>query len=108
MSTAVKFLLNPKVVASPLKQKQDFLRRKGLTEEEIERACNLANVSIKSQNKNEFTAVTIPPSIQPHPYFQQHSLQPSLFYRIKEFFNVAALIGATVYCVYWFYKVEES
>ncbi|XP_033219894.1 peroxisomal membrane protein PEX14 [Belonocnema kinseyi] len=104
ITTAVKFLLNPKVVTSPVKQKQDFLRRKGLTEEEIQRACDLANVSIKSQNQNEFTTVTIPPSVQPYPYFQQHSMQSTLFYRIKEFFNVAALIGATVYCVYWFYK----
>lgn len=74
---------------------------------EIQRACDLANLSQKSTNQNEYAAVTIqqPPG-QLYPYYHHHSFQPNLFFKVKEFFNLAALIGATTYCVYWFYKVK--
>ena len=40
--TAVKFLQNPNVQKSSLAHRQAFLRKKGLTEEEIQIACNRA------------------------------------------------------------------
>lgn len=104
ISTAVKFLQNPKVTASPLSQKQDFLKRKGLTDREIQRACDLANLPQNSSSQNEYTAVTIQPPRQLYPNYYPNYYQSSLFFKVKEFFNVAALISTTAYCVYWFYK----
>ncbi|KAK2576128.1 hypothetical protein KPH14_007459 [Odynerus spinipes] len=108
VKTAVQFLQNPKVARSPLNQKQEFLKRKGLTDEEIKRACELAgvnNVNEQSRfgNQNEYTAIPVPE--RPHyPYLQMQAYQPTLLQKIKEFFNATAFIGATAYCVYWFYK----
>ncbi|XP_015592724.1 peroxisomal membrane protein PEX14 [Cephus cinctus] len=108
INTAVKFLQNPKISGSPSEQKQEFLIRKGLTNDEVKRAFELASIEKVEtsfiKNQNEFTAIAIPPQPQIHPYYQVQTLQPTLFYKIKEFFNATALIGATVYCVYWLYK----
>lgn len=110
VKTAVQFLQNPKVSSSPLVQKQEFLKRKGLTAEEIKTAFKLASVGDTVadrnaiQNQNPYTAVQMPLGSIP-PYLQRSVYQPTLLYKIKEFFNVTALIGATVFCVYWFYKV---
>lgn len=103
----MKFLQNPKVTASPLSQKQDFLKRKGLTDREIQRACDLANLPQNSSSQNEYTAVTIQPPRQLYPNYYPNYYQSSLFFKVKEFFNVAALISTTAYCVYWFYKVKS-
>lgn len=51
-----------------------------------------------------YTAVQIPQT-SVYPYYQTNFSQLTLYQKIKELFNLAALIGATVYCVYWFYKV---
>lgn len=39
IKTAVKFLQNPHVAKSPLAKSQHFLRSKGLTDQEIQLAC---------------------------------------------------------------------
>lgn len=107
--TAVKFLQNPKVVSSPLKQKQEFLRRKGLTESEVNQACEIAGANqtateaLFAPKQNEFTTVPINQG-QNYQYNQFQPYQPTLFGKVKEILNVAALIGATTYCIYWFYK----
>ncbi|KAJ8675435.1 hypothetical protein QAD02_011221 [Eretmocerus hayati] len=100
VNTAVKFLQNPKVSASPITQKQDFLRRKGLSEQEIQRACELALVGI---NKPDYSVVTIPQG-QFQAQYSQYALQTTLFYKVKEFLNGVVLVAASCYCVYWFYK----
>lgn len=108
MKTAVQFLQNPKVSSSPSMQKQEFLKRKGLTDEEIKTAFKLASVDNTAghnviQSQNPYTAIQI--SGSNHPYRQMSVYQPRFLQKVKEFFNVTALIGMTVYCVYWFYKV---
>ncbi|XP_011639424.1 peroxisomal membrane protein PEX14 [Pogonomyrmex barbatus] len=110
VKTAVQFLQNPKVTSSPLKQKQEFLKRKGLTDEEIKMAFKLASVdNIADQNafsnpsQNPYTAIQMPQG-SIHSYRQMSIYQPTLLQKVKEFFNAAALIGMTVYCTYWFYK----
>ncbi len=50
MTTAVKFLQNPKVRSTSLRQKQEFLRKKGLTETEIDLACHQASVYDEEKN----------------------------------------------------------
>lgn len=106
VNTAVKFLQNPKVSASPLHQKQEFLRRKGLTDKEIQRACDLA--SIGAQNGilpvRQMDYTSVPMYIQPPPAVWQNSL----YLKIKEFFNATAIVGATLYCIYQLYKVIKN
>lgn len=108
VKTAAEFLQNPKVQNSPIGRKQEFLQRKGLTEEEIKRAFKLASIDITiDQNVNNSKDYTVVPIPQGHMYpcFQQiYPCQITIFQRIKEFFNATALIGVTIYCVYWFYK----
>lgn len=108
VKAAVQFFQHPKVSRTPFSKKQEFLKRKGLTEEEIKRACELVGIDINEQrkfdNQNDYTAISIPDR-PPYPHFQMLSSQSTLLQKIKEFFNVTAVIGATLYCVYWFYKV---
>jgi hypothetical protein len=49
--TAVKFLQNPNVQKSSLANQQAFLKRKGLTDEEVHIACERAG-AIGSQSAN--------------------------------------------------------
>ncbi|XP_011500782.1 PREDICTED: peroxisomal membrane protein PEX14 [Ceratosolen solmsi marchali] len=106
VNTAVKFLQNPKVSSSPVHQKQKFLKSKGLTSREIQRACELASVGTNNGplGYNQSDCTVIPMLEGPvHSNYSQ-ILQPTLFYKIKEFFNGVAIITASCYCVYWFYK----
>lgn len=110
VKTAVQFLQNPKVSSSPIVQKQEFLKRKGLTDEEIKTAFQLASVDGPSapdrnafHNQNAYTAIQIPQG-SVHPYHQMNVYQPTLRHKLQDFFNITALIGVTAYCVYWFYK----
>jgi hypothetical protein len=50
VNTAVKFLLNPRVRRTTLHQKQNFLREKGLTPEEIDLACQKGGAYADEQN----------------------------------------------------------
>lgn len=110
VKTAVQFLQNPKVLLSPSSQKQQFLRRKGLTDEEIKTAFKLAAVDNTTErdlvfhNQNPYTTVQIPQG-SAYPYYQTTVYQPTILQKVKEFFNVTALVGATAYCVYLLYKV---
>ncbi|XP_076285393.1 peroxisomal biogenesis factor 14 [Lasioglossum baleicum] len=109
VKTAVEFLQNPKVASSPADRKQEFLRRKGLTEEEIKTAFTLASVEQTAEQNvihkpKDYTVVPMPQARLYPPYLQHHPYQISLFHKVKEFFNTTALIGATIYCLYWFYK----
>ncbi|XP_011703809.1 PREDICTED: peroxisomal membrane protein PEX14 [Wasmannia auropunctata] len=108
VKTAVQFLQNPKVSSSPLVQKQEFLKRKGLTDEEIKTAFKLASVDNITdrnalQSQSPYTAVQIP-SGSIHSYRQMNVYQSTFLQKVKELFNATALIGITVYCAYWFYK----
>lgn len=54
MSTAVKFLLNPRVRNTSVHQKLLFLKQKGLTEAEINSACNRAGIDTANEGKVGF------------------------------------------------------
>ncbi|XP_011872802.1 PREDICTED: uncharacterized protein LOC105564764 [Vollenhovia emeryi] len=108
VKTAVQFLQNPKVSSSPLVQKQEFFKRKGLMDEEIKTAFKLASVDNVAdrnaiQSQNPYTAVQMP-SESVYPYRQMSVYRPTFLHKVKEIFNATALIGVTVYCAYWFYK----
>lgn len=108
IQTAVKFLENPKVAGTPLAQKQTFLQRKGLSDYEIQVACERSGAYILH---NDQTLLTPPPPLNPYTSVAISSSygqvqQISIFHRIKEIVNSAALFSIVVYAVYAFYKVS--
>lgn len=100
VKTAVQFLKDPKVSISPAEHKEEFLKRKGLTEEEIKAAFKTLE---QTYSYNGYTAINIPPVNKVQEYIVVNRV-PTRFERLKDIFNIAALIGATALCVYWFYK----
>ncbi len=98
VTTAVSFLLNPRVINSPLTQKRTFLLKKGLSLEEIDLAIDRATRSsqpfIQNNDNNR--------SIIPLPLSPPSS--PSFFIRSTNFMTSVALFGGFLYGAYVFYK----
>ncbi|CAL1544125.1 unnamed protein product [Lymnaea stagnalis] len=65
ISTAVKFLQNPKVMSSPLYQKKAFLEKKGLTQEEISMAVQRSGVKETIGIEESTSQMGPPPGYQP-------------------------------------------
>ncbi|XP_059615109.1 peroxisomal membrane protein PEX14 [Phlebotomus argentipes] len=95
ISTAVTFLQNPNVARSALDQKRGFLRSKGLREDEIELACQRAGV-YSLDPKQIHTVVNMSSGYALTP--------PSLFVRIREALQSAAVFGAIAWCIIWLYR----
>lgn len=107
VKTAVNFLLNPRVINSPLTQKRTFLLRKGLSLEEIDSAIDRMNRLNPNPNQSlapNISNTNLPlnsnggvvgPPVQP---------MPSFFVRSTQFVSNAALFGAFVYGAYVLYK----
>lgn len=101
----MKFLQNPQVINSSLATKQTFLQKKGLTDQEIQIACERAGSYILHDNQNR---ISPPPSLQhvPIPYSYNNQIaQLSFFDKVKEVVHNMALFSAVVYAVYMFYNV---
>lgn len=111
VDAAVIFLKNPRVQSSSPAVKRTFLRRKGLTDEEIDAAVE--KVTSKSYAKQETHQYAIPisdnaghysgPPSQHMPYMMAYEPR-SLWTRAYEFTHVAALLSGLVYAAYWVYK----
>lgn len=108
ITTAIKFLNNPNVMRSAINQKQSFLRSKGLTEEEIQLACERAGVFTKDPNIQSQTVISmgVSPAAVPHPKAGNYVIQSqqSWFGRVREILNSVALVSGLMYAVYLFYK----
>lgn len=107
ITTAVKFLSNPNVMRSAINQKQSFLRAKGLTEDEIQLACERAGVFTKDPNIQSQTVISMgvgPAAGYPKSNYVIQSRQQSWFGRVKEVLSSVALISGVMYGVYLFYK----
>lgn len=106
ISTAVKFLQNPKVRKSPLQQKKAFLERKGLSKEEIETAVQRSGVTEEihaSSTQNTVTPYGAPIPGQGPQVYQQ--LTPySGWTRMRDILSIIALAGGLSYAAYRFYK----
>lgn len=109
ITTAIKFLNNPNVMRSAINQKQSFLRSKGLTEEEIQLACERAGVFTKDPNIQSQTVISmgVNPAVYPKANYVIQSRQ-SWFGRVKEVLSSVALISGLMYGVYLFYKVSRQ
>ncbi|KAL7293774.1 peroxisomal membrane protein PEX14 [Trichogramma pretiosum] len=99
IKTAVKFLRNPRVSKTPLVQRQEFLRKKGLTEKEISVAINEASKSLNTAS-----------SLDDGQFYQainasgQNITHVHWLYRIKDILNNLIIFAASCYSVHWFYK----
>lgn len=98
IDTAVRFLTNPNVVDRPFQQKQSFLKSKGMTNEEINIACERANVHTSEPRQD---------AMIPMYGLPQHTVAPqptSLWIRVRDVLHTFALLGGLGYVLYWVYK----
>jgi len=94
VSTAVRFLENAKVNGTSLELKKTFLKKKGLTEEEIAIAFKQARPQPDEAGVTETRA--------PHQYPPVY--ETSLGARLRDFLNVLLLIGGFSYAVRYLWK----
>jgi len=99
INTAVQFLQNNNVQRNPLSQKQKFLRSKGLTENEIQIACERAGVFSHDPNSTVINMGISTPTTQ---YVVQQPM--TTLQRIREILSSTALIAGFTYAIYLFYK----
>ncbi|XP_046391118.1 peroxisomal membrane protein PEX14 [Ischnura elegans] len=98
INTAITFLQNPKVQSSPVEHQQAFLRKKGLTEEEIGIAFE------RSRSLNDQRVVVPPPStVVPIPDHLALPLQ-SRWTKLWDFFNTLMFVAGVSYSLYYLYK----
>lgn len=89
---------------SHLNQKQQFLRSKGLTEDEIQIACERSGVFTDPTSSGNYKNSSV---VNMGGYPSNLVMQPkqTTFGKIKEVLNSIALISGLTYAVYLFYKV---
>ncbi|CAK8690632.1 unnamed protein product [Clavelina lepadiformis] len=100
VATAVKFLQNPKVQSSPLEQKKQFLKKKGLTDEEINKAVEISGA------ENAVAVASQPPPAVSAVQQTRNVAQPPvpLWSRLRDYSALAIIIGGVVYGIYTLYK----
>nr|XP_061802779.1 peroxisomal membrane protein PEX14-like [Nerophis lumbriciformis] len=99
VSTAIKFLQNPKVTQSPLATRKAFLQKKGLTDEEVELAIQ------RSGSTEEVLPVRI--AGPPHPLDSPHFAavpQSSNGYRWRDYGAFAVMMVGITYSCHLLYK----
>ncbi|XP_069677718.1 peroxisomal membrane protein PEX14 [Periplaneta americana] len=105
VNTAVKFLQNPNVQSSSLAHRQAFLKRKGLTEEEVQIACERAGAFDNSGKNGQLQTMFQHPPVPPPQHLVPHTLPPpTRWTRFREIANTIAIIGGITYGLYLFYK----
>lgn len=103
IATAVKFLLNPQVQNSPLSQRRAFLKKKGLTDDEIKVAIERSGVKDPSPSLPPKPGQQLPPSAvssynvaTPPPV----PPAPTLYSRGRDFAAIAVIISGVTYGLY--------
>lgn len=106
VATAVKFLRNPQVRVRPLEQRRAFLKRKGMTEVEIELAMSRSRTPAvedvlppAADRGPPPPLATGPPAVYPLP-----TPVPSSWSRLQDAANVIVLLTGAAYAVYHLYK----
>ncbi|XP_028399130.1 peroxisomal membrane protein PEX14-like [Dendronephthya gigantea] len=92
IETAVKFLQNPKVKETPLSQRKAFLLKKGLSEDEIEKAIELAQTTDPNKDlllRNPPQRSIVFPGQPPSP--------PPYSFRLRDLFWVGLIGGSFGY-----------
>nr|CAG4642116.1 EOG090X0FQ8 [Eurycercus lamellatus] len=103
VSTAVKFLQNPRVSARPNSEKELFLQRKGLSSAEIAAAFEASGINRISDNTvGHYSSLKV---AQVHEYSNSSVPPPrSRWVIVKDVLNVAALIAGAAYSLHYFYR----
>ncbi|XP_066260950.1 peroxisomal membrane protein PEX14 isoform X1 [Euwallacea similis] len=108
VDTAVKFLQNPKVINSPLAQKQKFLQRRGLSEDEIRIACEKSG-AYDHYEKQLLSPNSPLPTSQPTNMLTSYRgygpIQVSWFDRLREIVHSIAIFSIVAYVVKKFYEM---
>ncbi|VEN47594.1 unnamed protein product [Callosobruchus maculatus] len=105
VQTAINFLENPNVINTPLAQKQNFLRRKGLTDKEIQIACDKSGAYTRHEEQQRRLPPPLSTSMSTvcnHPMYGQ--MQLSWFDRIREILHNLAILSIVAYVVQKFYQ----
>nr|CAD7459374.1 unnamed protein product [Timema tahoe] len=104
INKAADFLRNPKVYKSARDRQEEFLKSKGLTDDEVQIAFQRANVLIQEDQRIKMTHP--PPhttlAVQSHPNYMFP--QPTRWSKFREMGNTAALLAGLAYGLYMFYK----
>lgn len=95
---------NPQVANASLAKKQTFLQRKGLTDKEIQEACERAGAYVLHESQSRSLIKPQLPNV-PIPYNSQ-LVRYSILDRVKEIIHNTALFSIVIYAVYKFYKVQ--
>ncbi|ODM95912.1 Peroxisomal membrane protein PEX14 [Orchesella cincta] len=103
VTTAVKFLQNPRVRPTTLAQKQAFLRKKGLSDLEIETACEQAGLQGGDLNNNIMSSKSSIAQLIPT-VNNYHQSRTSLWIKAKDVANMVALISIGSYSLYSLWK----
>jgi len=85
---AVQFFQSPKVQSRPVGEQIHFLKSKGLTQEEIDKACQIAGVDVNSSSMP-------PPSVE----------QPKTLLQLLSYYSTVTLVvGSVLYAIKWLYS----
>lgn len=82
-------------------QKRNFLKTKGLTDQEIQLAFEKVGIFVK-MSENDETRINMRSISNPG---RNYTHQLTRFEKIKDILSSTALIGAITYAIYMFYKV---
>ncbi|KAJ8920107.1 hypothetical protein NQ315_011763 [Exocentrus adspersus] len=105
VETAIKFLENPSVRNTPLAQKQKFLQRKGLSDKEIQIACERSGAYAHHDQQTRLPPSPPPPANLITSYNPHHGLvQLSFFDRVREIVHNIAIFSIVAYVIHRFYQ----
>nr|SVE74502.1 EOG090X0FQ8 [Daphnia barbata] len=103
ISTAIKFLQNPRVATRPRLEKESFLERKGLNKAEIAAAFEASGTSDdKVGPRGHYSSLKV---AELHEY--SHALAPvakSKWDKLKEILNTTILVAGAAYSLYYLYR----
>jgi len=102
LDTAVKFLKNPKIAPSPLATKKAFLKSKGLSEDQINQACQIAGIS-EDDKPNSQIIEEQPRDGHIYPVLNAYP-QTSWLVTLRDFANVIFLFGSATYGMHFLWK----
>jgi len=106
LDTAVKFLKNPKIAPSSMATKRAFLKSKGLSDDEINQACQLAGISTTDDTHLQIMKKETPPGGLAGNIYPVMSANPqtSWLVTLRDFANVIFLLGSATYGMHFLWK----
>ncbi|KAK9501279.1 hypothetical protein O3M35_012020 [Rhynocoris fuscipes] len=98
VKTAAKFLSAPNVVNTPMDTKIAFLKKKGLSDPEIDLAIKQSEVIIQSRSfESRIPTTSLQTYIPPWPVQTRWT-------KFRDIANALTLLAGFAYAIYWFYK----